>query len=69
VQDGDDFKQALEDMKQAAVNGRDSTVNLMAKLGRASRLGERSVGVPDAGACSCCVILCAMADEMINIGH
>jgi len=63
-----DFEQALEEMKLAAITGRDGTTNLMAKLGRASRLGARSIGVPDAGACSCCVILCAMADEMIAVG-
>ena len=31
--------------------------NLVAKIGRASRLGERSLGVLDAGATSCAIIL------------
>jgi dihydroxyacetone kinase-like protein len=44
-------------MKIAAIEGRDSTKDMMAKLGRASRLGERSRGVLDAGATSCCLIL------------
>lgn len=51
------FAPALSAMAEAAERGRDSTVDLVAKLGRAARLGERSRGVPDAGATSCCLIL------------
>ena len=51
------FAPALVAMAEAAERGRDSTVDLVAKLGRAARLGERSRGVPDAGATSCCLIL------------
>jgi phosphoenolpyruvate---glycerone phosphotransferase subunit DhaL len=56
-QDGKSFSEALEAMKIAAIEGRDSTKDMVAKLGRASRLGERSRGVLDAGATSCCLIL------------
>jgi phosphoenolpyruvate---glycerone phosphotransferase subunit DhaL len=56
-QDGKSFSEALEAMKVAATEGRDSTKDMVAKLGRASRLGERSRGVLDAGATSCCLIL------------
>ena len=35
---------------------------MVARFGRSSRLGERSRGVLDAGATSCCIILTAMAD-------
>jgi dihydroxyacetone kinase-like protein len=59
---GDDYKDALEKMKAAAEAGRDSTKDMVAKFGRSSRLGERSRGVLDAGATSCCIILQAMAD-------
>ena len=55
--EGKSFTQALEEMKEAARFGRDSTKEMVAKLGRASRLGERSRGVLDAGATSCCLIL------------
>lgn len=58
---GKDFSAALGDMVQAAEKGRDSTKDLVAKYGRSSRLGERSRGVLDAGATSCCIILTAMA--------
>ncbi len=59
---GKDFSEALEDMKAAAAAGRDSTKDMVAKFGRSSRLGERSRGVLDAGATSCCIILTAMAE-------
>ncbi len=59
---GEDYKEALEKMKAAAAAGRDSTKDMVAKFGRSSRLGERSRGVLDAGATSCCIILTAMAD-------
>jgi len=55
--DGKTFTEALEVMKIAAIEGRDSTKDMVAKLGRASRLGERSRGVLDAGATSCALIL------------
>ncbi|MEX9844609.1 dihydroxyacetone kinase subunit DhaL [Providencia rettgeri] len=61
---GKHFKQALDAMQAAAVAGRDSTVDLVAKIGRASRLGERSRGVLDAGATSCCLLLCQLAQSV-----
>lgn len=67
--EGQDFANALEVMKVAAREGRDSTKDMVAKLGRASRLGERSRGVLDAGATSCCLILETMANgaqELLN---
>ncbi|URK89261.1 dihydroxyacetone kinase subunit L (plasmid) [Rhizobium sp. RCAM05350] len=54
---GKSFGDALEALAAAAEAGRDSTLNLVAKIGRASRLGERSLGVLDAGATSCAIIL------------
>lgn len=59
------FEDALDSMKHAAEQGRDSTKDMVAKHGRSSRLGERSRGVLDAGATSCCIILCSMADGML----
>ncbi|KAB0570295.1 dihydroxyacetone kinase subunit DhaL [Pseudomonas palleroniana] len=61
---GASFHDALEAMKSAASRGRDSTKDLVAKIGRASRLGERSLGVLDAGAVSCCLILTRLADSV-----
>jgi dihydroxyacetone kinase-like protein len=65
LRSGKDFAQALSEMKDAANKGRDSTVDMVAKYGRSARLGERSRGVPDAGATSCSIILCAMADGIV----
>ncbi|WP_026781949.1 dihydroxyacetone kinase subunit DhaL [Pleomorphomonas koreensis] len=61
---GKPYKVALDDMTEAARQGRDSTVGMIARVGRASRLGERSRGVLDAGSASCCVILETMAGSV-----
>ncbi|MDA5535266.1 dihydroxyacetone kinase subunit L [Yersinia mollaretii] len=58
------FVESLHLMKNAAHAGRDSTLDLVARIGRASRLGERSRGVLDAGATSCCLILTQLADSV-----
>lgn len=54
---GQPFGTSLDALVAAAEKGRDSTIDLVAKIGRASRLGERSLGVLDAGATSCAIIL------------
>ena len=59
---GERFADALDALIVAAEKGRDSTVDLVAKIGRASRLGERSRGVLDPGAASCGIILRAFAE-------
>ena len=59
---GSTFAQALDSLVAAAEKGRDSTVDLVAKIGRASRLVERSRGVLDAGATSCAIILKELSD-------
>jgi dihydroxyacetone kinase-like protein len=61
--DGGDFPAALTAMAAAATEGQQATVDMIARKGRASRLAERSRGVPDAGATSCSVILNTMADK------
>jgi phosphoenolpyruvate---glycerone phosphotransferase subunit DhaL len=65
--EGKPFSEALIEMKNAAIEGRDSTKDMAARLGRASRLGERSRGVLDAGATSCCLILETIADEACRL--
>ncbi len=60
------FAEALEKLQVAAETGRDSTIDLVAKIGRASRLGERSRGVLDAGATSCALILGSIADGVTS---
>ena len=63
VDRGASFHEALRQMVDAAEKGKESTRGLVARLGRASRLGERSRGVLDAGATSCYLILKSMADS------
>ncbi len=58
---GRPFAECLREMAAAAEKGRDSTRDMIARVGRASRLGERSRGVVDAGASSCCLILQTIA--------
>ena len=65
--EGKSFDATLDEMTKAAIAGRDLTKDMVAKLGRASRLGERSRGVLDAGATSCCLILETMADTIQKI--
>jgi len=61
---GSSFGQALQEMADAAENGKESTRDLVAKIGRASRLGERSRGTLDAGATSCALILQTFANVL-----
>lgn len=65
--DGKSFKEALEFMQQAAEEGKNSTKELVAKVGRASKIGERSRGVLDAGATSCNLILQSIAVSIKSI--
>lgn len=65
--EGKPFAECLTAMKTAADDGREATVDMVAKVGRASRLGERSRGVPDAGATSCSLLLSAIAEGLIAI--
>jgi phosphoenolpyruvate---glycerone phosphotransferase subunit DhaL len=61
VEEGASLPEALKKMADAAEKGKDSTVDLVAKIGRSARLGERSRGVLDAGATSAALILQTLA--------
>jgi dihydroxyacetone kinase phosphoprotein-dependent L subunit len=58
------FRACLDAMTAAAEAGMNSTRDLRARVGRASRLGDRSIGVLDAGACSCFLILRSMSESL-----
>lgn len=64
VEEGKTFDGCLADMEEAARNGWESTKDMVAKIGRASRLGERSRGFYDAGATSCYLILKSLANSI-----
>jgi phosphoenolpyruvate---glycerone phosphotransferase subunit DhaL len=54
---GSDLSSALETAAAAAEAGRDATTPMLARKGRASYLGERSVGHQDPGATSIALLL------------
>ncbi len=62
---GESFADCLTEMASASEVGWKSTEGMQARLGRAARLGERSIGHLDAGATSCNMILHTMAKEII----
>ena len=59
--DGAGLRDALQAAADAAAAGRDATVPLVARKGRASYLGERSAGHQDPGATSTALLLTAAA--------
>ena len=61
---GEDTKGALRAAADAAARGRDATTPMQARKGRASYLGERSVGHQDPGATSAALLLQAAADTL-----
>jgi dihydroxyacetone kinase-like protein len=64
--EGKTFEESLLAMKAGAEAGLEATRGMVAKVGRASRLGERSRGTLDAGAASCTMILSALADGLVQ---
>ena len=58
------FSSALQAMSEAAERGKNSTKDLQARIGRSARLGPRSIGVFDAGATSCCLLLQSLASSL-----
>jgi triose/dihydroxyacetone kinase / FAD-AMP lyase (cyclizing) len=62
--DGDDFKTAFEKGAAAAVEGAEKTKEIVARMGRAGTVGERSLGHPDAGAYALGVIFTELAESL-----
>jgi dihydroxyacetone kinase len=61
---GSPFAACLQAMADAAETGKESTRAMQARIGRSARLGPRSIGVLDAGATSCCLILQSLARSL-----
>jgi dihydroxyacetone kinase-like protein len=61
---GEDASGALRAAADAAAQGRDATTPMQARKGRASYLGERSVGHQDPGATSAALLLQTAADTL-----
>ena len=58
------FASCLAAMSRAADDGFEATLDMVARVGRAARLGERSRGVHDPGAASCRLLLNALTDGL-----
>ena len=61
VSDGESIIEATRRAAEAARNGREATIQMLATKGRASYLGERSVGHQDPGATSTAYLFEALA--------
>ncbi len=64
VTGGEPLAAAMRAAAEAAAAGRDATTPLQARKGRASYLGERSIGHTDPGAASATLLLEAFADAL-----
>lgn len=64
LKDGLPLGEALGRAREAADAGRDATIPMLARKGRASYLGERSVGHQDPGATSVALLVAAAADTL-----
>ncbi len=61
---GEDMKTAFNKGAEAAVTGAEKTKDIVARMGRAGTVGERSLGYPDAGAHALGVIFTELADSL-----
>ncbi|NIZ47277.1 dihydroxyacetone kinase subunit DhaK [Entomospira nematocerorum] len=59
------WSEAFHNGANAAVAGAESTKNIVAHMGRAGTVGERSIGYPDAGAYALGVIFSAITQKML----
>ncbi|HEX6760647.1 MAG TPA: dihydroxyacetone kinase subunit DhaL [Propionibacteriaceae bacterium] len=66
IKKGGDLVAAVAAARDAAAAGRDATVPMVARKGRASYLGERSAGHMDPGAASMSLLFDALAAEFEN---
>ena len=62
--DGEDLVEILRRAADAAVAGAQATSEMMPRLGRSGRLGERTIGHEDAGAKSIALILRAIEEAV-----
>jgi dihydroxyacetone kinase-like protein len=66
--EGTSFAEALQRSAAAAARGRDATVPMLARKGRASYLGERSIGHQDPGATSATLLVDAAVTALAPAG-
>lgn len=66
-EESNDVVKALNACMEASTKGMLATKDMQAKLGRASRLGEKSIGFQDAGATSCSLIINTLCESAIEL--
>lgn len=66
AQKGLALNETVRQVKESAIAGMASTKDMLATKGRASFLGERARGHIDAGARTSQLMICAVADELLN---
>lgn len=64
VKENDTFKEAFEKAARKAVEGAEATKEIVARMGRAGTVGERSLGYPDAGAHALGVIFTEISNDL-----
>lgn len=64
VDGGEAFNECLTQSLATAKTGLEATKKIPAKIGRASRIGDRSIGYQDAGATSCYLIIEAIVNTI-----
>ena len=69
AEDGKNLAECATEMVGVAKDCLEKTKSMVAKFGRSSRLGERSIGIQDAGATSCCLLLEALGNTAAKIAH
>ena len=52
--------ESIAKVSEAATNGKEASKAMLATMGRAKTLGEKTIGLPDAGAISVSIILSTM---------
>jgi len=67
IENGEEITTAFEKAEIAAKNGVEYTKTIIAKKGRASYLGERSIGHQDPGATSSYIIIRAIKDTLKEV--
>jgi dihydroxyacetone kinase-like protein len=60
------FDDALNKVKEVAIQGMESTKDMLATKGRASFLGERAIGHIDAGARTSQLMICVIVDVLLE---
>ncbi len=63
---GESLQDAMCAIAAAAEGGKEASKDMIATMGRAKTLGEKSLGKPDAGACSVAIICQTMSDYVAS---